>query len=170
MLNLETVQIAPNQFTISGTVSDENPGQDTVSLTGVFASTIQPDSNGQFSVTFTANVLGAMHVATTDSLGAQSNPIESFLQNRAPIINNFCASQAGNAWILHGNVEDESPAGLVVTFRSGLEEVDHHTAIVMSDGSFSAVFYLKIGESGNVTARTQDWYGSVSNEPQTFIG
>jgi hypothetical protein len=40
----------------------------------------------------------------------------------------------------------------------------------MSDGSFSAVFYLKIGESGYVTAQTQDWYGLGSNVPMTHVG
>jgi hypothetical protein len=57
-----------------------------------------------------------------------------------------------------------------VTFHSGLAEIDNHTTTVLSDGSFSAVFYLKIGESGIVSAQTWDWFGLASNVPLTFVG
>jgi hypothetical protein len=170
-LQLSTVQTGADQFTISGVVTDEDPSSTTVSLTGVFGGTVQPSATGDFSITFTAGTLGAMHAAVTGPGGGSNSPLDFSLFNAAPVIIDFHAVQAGGtAWILQGHVQDEAPAGLTVLFHSELAEIDYHTTTVMSDGSFSAVFYLKIGESGHATAQTQDWYGLGSNVPWTFIG
>jgi len=171
-LQLSTVQTGPDEFTVSGVVTDEDPGSTTVSLTGVVGATVQPSANGDFSISFSTSTLGAMNAAVTGPGGGILNtPLGFLLGNTAPVITDFHAVQAGGtAWILQGHVQDEAPAGLTVLFRGGLSEIDYHTTTVMSDGSFSAVFYLKIGESGYVTAQTQDWYGLGSNVPMTHVG
>jgi hypothetical protein len=170
-LQLSTAQTGIDQFTISGVVTDEDPSSTTVSLTGVFGGMVQPSATGIFSISFTAGTLGDMHACVTGPGGGSTSPINFSLLNAPPVITNFHAVQAGGTtWILQGIVHDEAPAGLTVLFRSGLAEVDYHTATVMSDGSFSAVVYLKIGESGPVSAQTQDWYGLGSNVPVTYVG
>ena len=98
---------------------------------------------------------------TAGLLAAQSTPGD----HRFP-----CGASGRDGVDLAGQRPDEAPAGLTVLFHGGLAEIDNHTATVMSDGSFSAVFYLKIGESGSVSAQTQDWFGLGSNIPTTFVG
>jgi hypothetical protein len=169
-LTYQVTQSGPAQFTISGVVTDEDPNLATVFVTGVAAGSVAPDINGNFSFSFTSGVLGAMHIRAVDQGGLSSGLQDFQLPNAAPVITQFFATQQGNAWILQGTVVDEMPAGLVVTFHSGIALIDGRTATVDSTGHFSAVFYLKHNDTGIVSAFTQDWFGAGSNTAYTYIG
>lgn len=169
-ISYQVEQSGPGEFRVFGVVTDELPTQATVQIGGVASGSVSPLGNGNFSFTFASTILGGMNIRAVDSIGQSSGWFNFQLSNSAPVIAPFFAEQEGNAWIIQGRVVDEAPVGLVVTFHSAIPSIDGRTATVMSDGSFYIVAYLKIGESGTVTADTTDWFGLASNTAVTWVG
>jgi hypothetical protein len=169
-ISYQVEQSGPGQFRIFGVVTDEDPNLATVNIGGVVSGSTTPDINGQYSYTFNSTILGGMNIRAVDSIGQNSYFQYFYLPNQAPVIAPFTASQQGYAWIIQGRVADEAPAGLTVTFHSGIPSIDGRTTTVLSDGSFFIVAFLKWGESGIVSADTTDWFGVASNTAYTWVG
>lgn len=154
---------------IDGNVIDGNPGNLTVTFTGVITTTAVTDATGHFSVTVEASALGDYTGTVTDAGGLQSIPITKTLTSNVPWISSFSATRIeGDMWVFQGTVVDESPEGLVVEL-SGIPSLQGVTATVLSDGSFSVVIELDPGESGTVSAITTDWWGLTSNIAQDWV-
>jgi hypothetical protein len=169
-ISYQVEQSGPAQFRIFGVVTDEDPNLARVNIGGLVSASVTPEVNGNFTFTFNSSILGGMNIRAVDSIGQNSFLHNFQLPNQAPVIAPFYASQQGYAWIIQGRVADEAPAGLTVTFHSGIPSIDGRTTTVLSDGSFYIVAYLKWGESGVVSAQTTDWFGIASNTAYTWVG
>ena len=163
-LSLSVSYGSQRTVTLSGQVSDTDPGGLTITFTGMVTGSTVTNPDGTFTATFTATGLGEVDASTTDSQGLESNVATVTLTSNPPVITNFMATAGqGGVWTFTGTVTDESPAGLVVTF-GGLPSLANQTATVQSNGSFELSVVLQAGEEGTATAVTTDWWGLMSNE------
>jgi hypothetical protein len=151
----------PNrQVTLSGMVTDAQPGGLTVAFSGVVSGTTTTKADGSYSVTLTATALGSITATTQDVWGLNSAAATVMVSNSAPTIT-LSASQVGSIWTFSGRVSDEYAAGLVVTF-SGPSDINGKTATVQSDGTFSLTLTLSSSDTGWITASVTDWWGLSS--------
>jgi len=91
--------------------------------------------------------------------------------NEAPMINNFSVAHPNSTtWTFFGEVWDESPGSLIITFGGLLAG---HTVMVDTDGpalgSFSYSIDLPPGTDGLVSASTVDLGGLASNVPEQWV-
>jgi hypothetical protein len=89
----------------------------------------------------------------------------------APIIVNFRAIPIGSGqYMLTGQVLDESPGGLVVTF-GGVPSAVGKSATTNSDGTFEFLLQVQTDgtDTGTITAVTQDAAGHPSNIAMYWI-
>lgn len=87
--------------------------------------------------------------------------------NAAPEIVNFgWRNPAGSGFFFEGQVIDENPGGLTVTFGGVLTG---HSTTTAADGSFSYGIYLTPDDYGLVTAQTADEFGVESNIAETVV-
>ena len=79
--------------------------------------------------------------------------------NAPPAIVNFVGIEGFTQWTFQGQVLDENPVGLVITFGGLLS--GHQTAVQDSDGYFS--YGIQLQTAGTATAHTVDDEGQGSN-------
>jgi hypothetical protein len=87
--------------------------------------------------------------------------------NAPPQIVNFTAEQVGNGlYVFTGQVMDETPGGMIVTFAGGVPSVAGLTATTDANGFFSLTVRLRTDgtDSGTVAVTTVDAQGAMSNE------
>jgi hypothetical protein len=154
---------ANKQVTLSGKVTDAQPGGMTVNFSGVATGSVITNPDGSFSKTLTATALGTITASTQDVWGLTSAAAQVNVTNSAPTITLAASNVSGNFWTFSGKVTDEYAPGLVVTFSSTMPEVNGKTAVVQADGTFLLAVQLQPGESGWVYATTTDWWGVESN-------
>lgn len=85
--------------------------------------------------------------------------------NKAPKIVNFKGvCHPMGVVVFSGKVEDEDPAGLVVTFAAAAVSVDGQTATTKTDGTFELTVKMKTdgSEAGTVEVTTVDKAGLAS--------
>jgi virginiamycin B lyase len=159
---------AQRTVTLSGQVTDAQPGGLTVNFSGMVVGSVVTNADGTFSATFQASGLGNVQAITTDAQGLVSNTATVTLASNPPTISNFVGSNSGGVWTFTGKVNDSSPAGLTVSF-GGLPSLAGKTATVQADGTFELVVALAAGEQGTVTAQTTNWWGQNSNVAQWVV-
>jgi hypothetical protein len=160
-ITLNLAYSGKNLVTLSGTVTDEDPAGRTVVISGAAGATVTTDVQGNYSVTVPAR-LGVIRASTTDPWGQASNIAQQTATSLPPSIINFRATQGyNNLWTFQGQVNDESPAGLVV--RLGGVPGLCTSAVVGSDGWFSLTVQLAPGVSGLATAQVTDWWGLAAD-------
>jgi hypothetical protein len=148
----------PNrQVTLSGKVTDAQPGGLVVTFAGAASGSTTTNADGSYSVTLTATALGQITATTQDVWGLNSAAVSVTVSNAAPTIT-LSGSQVGNVWTFSGRVTDECPAGLVVVF-SGPADLAGQKATVQSDGTYSLTIMLSSCDTGIVTATVTDWWG-----------
>jgi hypothetical protein len=153
--------------TLTGTVTSVNAGGRTIIFSGKVTGTVTTNADGTFSYTATASGLGTVQGSTIDLWGQNSNTPTVTLTSNAPSIAGFTATHGTNGWTFTGTVNDESPAGLTITF-GGIPDMVGKTTTIQSNGTFS--FTIDLGtDYGTVTAQTADWWGLRSNIAQYAI-
>lgn len=168
-ITLSVTYGSQRQITLSGQVTDEDPGGLLVSIDGAALGSVYTNSDGTFSVTLEASYLGTVEATVVDAFGVLSNTATVTLTSAAPQISDFSASKGiNNVWTFRGRVTDESAAGLIVSF-GGLASVQGQQVTVESDGSFCLIVTLQPGEEGTVTAATTDWWGLTSNTAARIV-
>ncbi len=156
--------------TLSGQVTDDAPGGLTVAFSGVASGSVVTNADGSFSTTLDVSGLGAIQAATQDDWGLASNTAQVTVSRAGPTITNFQATEGTDrVWTFQGQVADDDPAGLVVSF-GGFVSLSGQTTTVGSDGSFALSVPLQAGQVGTATAQTTDWWGLVSNVAQAAAG
>lgn len=154
--------------TLSGQVTDDEPGGLTVSFSGQVVGTVITNPNGFFSGSFVASGLGTVQATVSNSLGFTST-VSIVLTSAAPVISGFTASAGvGNLWTFSGTVTDESVAGLTVTF-GGLGALSGESATVQANGTFTKTVTIPPGTQGNATAQVTDSWGLQSNVATYFV-
>jgi hypothetical protein len=149
-------------ITLSGTVTDTDPGMQPVSFTGALNTTVTTRSDGTFSLT-THTGIGSIQATTTDLWGQTSAAAQVSVNPTPPVITNFTGVQgANNCWTFSGNVTAQEPAGMTVAL-DGLPSL-HTVAQVQADGTWSVTVQLAMGEKGTATANTTDWWGQQAAE------
>jgi hypothetical protein len=149
--------------TLSGQVTDENPGGLTVTFTGAVEGSVVTNPDGTFSIELEASALGTVEATTIDGGGLWSNTATAEVVSDPPMITDMTRTQSnGNVFTFSGRVIDESAAGMTIHF-AGLVSVEGRTVTVEADGTFCFVVQLQPNEEGTVTAVTYDWWGQISN-------
>lgn len=162
-ISLNIVYDSQKNVTLSGQVTDENPGGLTVTFTGQYQGTVVTNADGTFSVTVTAAGLGTISASTVDTQGLSSNVAFVSVISFAPQITEAsCTEGIDHIWTFRGKVLDESAPNLVIHF-GGLNSVENQTVTVEADGWFCYIVQLQPNEDGTVTADTTDWWGQASN-------
>jgi hypothetical protein len=155
--------------TLSGQVTDIDPGGRTVTFTGVVSASVTTNADGTFSWTGAASQLGTVQATTTDLWSQTSNPVQVTVSNPTPVINNFTGSQGLNRyWTFSGSVTDNHPAGLTVQL-GGIPALKGKTATVRADGTFSITVQLAVGEEGTATADVTDWWGAAAETVGWYV-
>jgi hypothetical protein len=156
--------------TVTGTVTDQNPGGLTVWLSGVVTGQTTTATNGSFSWTGQADGLGTITVFTVNQWGLVSNGATIQVTDPTPVITSFTARNTyGNYWLFTGTVQARNPNGLTVVL-GGLRSVQGVTATVNPDGSFSVLVQLQANETGTVSANLTDWWGQSATTVYTSVG
>ena len=116
VISLNPPVYGPNgSVTLSGQVTANDPGNLTVTLTGMVNTQVTTNPDGTFSYTTTTWGLGDVQATTTDTWGQGSNAAHVTLTNTAPVITGFAAyEQPDNMWTFEGQVTDEWAPGLNV--------------------------------------------------------
>ena len=86
--------------------------------------------------------------------------------NGAPKVINFVAVEiVGGMWRFSGDVIDESPAGLTITFGGEPESLQNATTTTDANGHFDIVIELNTdgSDNGTASAQTVDNGGRTSN-------
>lgn len=146
---------------ISGHVSDFDPsaGAISVAISGPVSANVSVDASGMFSFSGSTLQLGTEQAVATDSgTGLSSGPVNSPIENAAPTIQNFRVNPTGDGKnvLLSGSVQDESPAGLTVSFSG----VSSGSTTTDASGNFSLVALAS--DLGDVTATVSDAWGASS--------
>src|SRR5581483_5122664 len=141
------------------------PGGWVVYFSGAASGIAITDSNGDYSVTLTADSLGEIDAITMDSSFIQVARTSATLASEAPEIEDFCYSAQPDGWYkFTGRVIDESPAWLTVRFGGGPSSLSDQTTTVAADGSFE--FWIQLNgtasDEGTATAQVTDWWGLES--------
>ncbi|HEV7223453.1 MAG TPA: hypothetical protein VGN42_12175, partial [Pirellulales bacterium] len=148
---LYAIPASGHTVNVSGHVSDFDPhaGLIGVTISGPVAGGVTADSGGNFSLTGTAASLGTETAVASDAgTGLSSAPFSAPIQNNAPTISGLSVGPTGNGKYvtISGTVNDESPAGLTVSFSG----VASGSATTDASGGFS-LYALATG-LGTVTA------------------
>jgi hypothetical protein len=125
--------------------------------------------SGTDSFTYTVkNVDGQESNEATVFLVIQGPPSEEDPPtNDPPVIVGFgWANSSGSVYVFTGQVMDEHPAGLTVTFGGILEG---YSATTAADGTFTFSKYLGPDDMGLASASTADDMGSMSSVVQTAV-
>jgi hypothetical protein len=162
---------ANKSVTLSGQVVDEYPSGLTVTFSGAYSGSTTTDSNGFFTLTYTASSLGSVTASTVDASSQSSNTPSTTLSNMAPVITSFTYTYEGNGYYLFvGTVYDEFVEGLVVAF-DGLATLQSQTANVLADGTFSLYVQLNgtPSDDGLAVATVTDWWDILSDESTVYV-
>lgn len=158
-----------NLVTVSGVLTDEDPGGRTVTLGGVLSGSTVTNGDGSYSLTGNASGYGPITGSANDPWGNGATASGDFA-HQAPKIVNFVAVQGtNNVWEFKGQVLDEVPNGITVRF-GGLSELLNRSTITQYDGSFTFCTMLMPNEHGTATAQAQDSFGLYSNVAQAIVG
>jgi hypothetical protein len=85
--------------------------------------------------------------------------------NNPPVIVDFVGVESASGWTFTGQVIDENPEGLVITFGGLLD--GHQTTVGGADGHFG--YTVQVQRSGTVTAHTVDDHDEGSNSAYYYI-
>lgn len=150
--------------TLSGQVTDDDPGGLTVTFTGKVVGSVVTNSTGAFNATFEASGLGDVLATVINRHGLTSSAASVTLTSSTPSIANFLATEgANNQWTFTGTVTDESAAGLSIIF-GGLASLIGQSTTVQQNGTFSLTIQLQVGEQGQASVKTTDWWGLESEQ------
>jgi hypothetical protein len=160
---------AQKTVTLSGGVTDLDPGNRTVTFSGMVTGSAVTDAAGNFSYTAQASALGNVDASTVDLWSLQSNVAQVTVACLSPVVSNFGASEGPlQLWTFSGVVTAASPAGLVVTL-GGFPSIAGKTATVQADGSWSVTAPMQASDNGEISAQTTDWWGQASNIDWTLV-
>ena len=151
--------LSNRMVTLSGRVTDDQPGGHTITFDGVIQGSVTADEYGYYSYTAEATALGTVYVVTENASGFASNTAEAMLASSPPMIVSFyhVVHLDGTVSFI-GTVMDESVGGITVTFGYAL---DGETVICFASGDFSLRVVLEAdGESASAMAT--DWWGLES--------
>ena len=143
--------------TLYGQVVDVDPTGMTLILTGVVNDSIPVNWDGTFYVTEDASGLGTVDAQAVDGNENPGPAASVDIVSAVPVINLQLAYGSGQTITLSGQVTDEQPSEMIVTF-TGLVNT---TAPVNPDGTFSLT--TQVQGYGTVEAATVDPWGQSSN-------
>ena len=93
-------------------------------------------------------------------------------ENVAPRVTNFAAvAGVGGVWRFTGDVIDEAPAGLTITFGGEPASLQNLTATTDANGHFDKTVLLHTdgSDDGMASAKTTDAAGSASNVARYIV-
>ncbi|MCL6505079.1 MAG: hypothetical protein K6T86_20575 [Pirellulales bacterium] len=156
--NVTVVESGPNrQVTISGHITDEDPGELWVVVTGRVNAYGNTDENGNFSITSTSSELGEITVTVLDPWALEDVTTVTITSNAPSITNLTVTHESLDYYLIQGTVNDEFAPGLTVFFGGVLQG---ESITVNSQGIFQITVYAPDG--GEANAYVYDWWGIQS--------
>ena len=159
MIHDFTGRIIANTWVVTGQVTDDNPAQTTVTISGTVAGSATVNPNGFFE--FIANHTGGGTVtAEADNPDGSDTGTTSLAPgegNQAPYVSLKVTYNTRRIVTLSGRVVDETPGNLAITFGGKVSG----SATTDANGNFSQI--LTATGLGAVTAVTRDAQGVDSN-------
>jgi hypothetical protein len=150
---------------ISGTVSDANPSNCVVNLSGVVNGGVSVNADGTFSAEMTATGAGQVTGVATDNMQQlTSSSVTTHVIVPPPEISSFSViHNLDSTWTLRGTVIDGAPGALTAVF-GGPSNAQNATAPVNSAGQFNvAVTITTTATTFTVTACVTDSWGQTSD-------
>ncbi len=137
-------------------MSDDNPGGLTVNFGGAISGSAVTAADGSFSLETSVAASGDVTAATADGDGLTSNTASAWAT--APPTLTLAVSYGDQTTItLSGQVSDDQPSGLTVTFSGAASG----TAVTDAGGNFSVT--MQATSLGVVQATVTDGLGIISN-------
>jgi hypothetical protein len=162
--SLSAVTASGHQVQVSGTLTADNPGSVTITLSGVAAGSGTANANGTFQLTVPASNLGVVSAVATDAANQSSQPAQATLAaDPATVILNSLASAGFPGVTVSGQIITDDPGFLPVTFGGALPGGGVSTD---AEGNFTAS--LTASSFGNATVSTTDEWGVVSTVTVTL--
>ena len=152
------------QVTLTGRVTDAQPGDLTVTFSGVANGTVITNPDGSFSTDLTATALGKITATVQDVWGLNSNSANVWVSDPGPTIKLNASQTTQGVWVFTGMVSGPWTAGMTVTFSSSTcSAIDGKTVTINADGTFSLAVVLNPGDTGWITASVTDcWNESAA--------
>jgi hypothetical protein len=169
-MSLSISQSGAKGVVLSGQVTNPNPGAGVIiQFSGsAYHGQAVTGADGSFSVSGQADNLGTIYAAAMED-GSTLATAQVQVTSQAPSIANFQAVRGvNNYYTFSGQVNDEYPPGLVVTF-GGLQQLIGQTATVWTNNCFSITVQLCQGETATVSAQVTDWWGLPSNPVYDYV-
>jgi hypothetical protein len=162
-LSAATSSAGNKAISLSGQLSDPNPGGYTIQFSGVYSGSAVTASDGTFSVESTATGLGTIQASVTVSGGIdgpQTVTAQATLTDPGITITNFQAVNSGGGnYTFSALVNAQVLTGLPVSFSSTISAVEGGTSTVQSSGYFYLTVTLAPGTHGDVEAIVTDCWG-----------
>lgn len=164
-ITLTAVPTSGRMVQVSGTVTDENPETALVQLGGVLSGMLIPDSSGDFYGEVEASGLGTATAQAIDDELLASSLASASISSAVPTITLSMSPGIGRVVSLNGQVTDEDPLGVVVTF-SGVVP-GGSTVTPDATGYFS--LDVEATGLGTITVQATDPWGQTSNTPSATV-
>ncbi len=161
-----TLNVTPQggqMVTVSGQVNDEDPGQCSVTFSGVISGWVNTNPDGSFSFTTPASALGNIQAVATDVRDMTSEPVAVELTDSSPSLTLNVTVAGGRTVTVSGQVSDEEPGECEVTFSGVISGSVNANA----DGSFR--YTTTASALGTITAYAVNNWGVYSEEAQTQL-
>jgi hypothetical protein len=162
-LSVATSSAGNKAISLSGQLSDPNPGGYTIQFSGVYSGSVVTASDGTFSVQGTATGLGTITASTTVNGGVdgpQTVTAEATVTDPGITVTNFQAVNSGGGnYVFSALVQAQVVTSLPVSFSSTISAVEGQTSTVQSSGYFSLTITLAPGTNGEVDAIVTDCWG-----------
>jgi hypothetical protein len=148
---------------LSGTVTDQRPQTTTVNFTGVLAGSVQPNSQGSYSLLLQGNQVGVIHAQATDDQGLTSPTVDSTITNQVPQVTLTLTMNQQRSVTLTGTVVDDERSGRPVV----LSGVVNATVVTNKMGAFTLT--TDASALGQITATTTDSWGQQSQPAMVTV-
>jgi hypothetical protein len=159
-ITLSIAARSDRNVTLTGTVTGDSPGSDTVIISGAMSGTVTPAADGTFSFATTADRLGDVTAVATNPDNETSDPAIVTLTSQAPQVSIDSLNYGTFRTVtVSGHVtDDESVGGLTVTLGGVAGGVT-----VKTDAGGNFVCTTSMLGLGQVIAMTNDVWGQASN-------
>ncbi len=133
-LTLNVMPDGDGTYTVSGQVVDQDPASCTVNLSGAITGSVATNSDGSFSLTASASILGVVNATVTDSQGlTSSQDAVDLTDDSTPTLTMNATLEDGQTVLITGQVSDNDAGDCSVN----LSGVASGTIATNPDGSFN---------------------------------
>jgi hypothetical protein len=163
-LTIFTEVLPGHEVEVYGYLSDNNPADAQVTLTGAISGTTTTDASGFFSYMTTSASLGSVTATATDQDSQTTSPVSASVSTPAPLLTMEITQSNQNTVTIAGKLTSVDASNQTITI-AGIGSANVQTD---ANGYFTAT--LNVSGVGNLTATTTDAFGQLSNVATATLG